>query len=340
MNIKEYLLNTIFVFGSTDFFSVYGYMSFSDDGKILSYNNDNERFYKLDGDTVCIYNKNYDMTRIFDRNAEAFIGKDVNSKSGFFLVPLIKFSHAPDVSKFTHRLFVNSIPKSGTYFLERIMMNLGYTSARLHIGGRNVCDDYRFVDDSEIHVEPQLVRRIFPLNIIDPHVKQGEFLVGHVEYKDIVDKFKEDGFSVISMKRNLRDVLISLYNFKLHKVHSLGLGDDLWKSLSDDDRFIGFLSYYENIDIAHIKLMASLIADDESALRYEDLNTGSVFAASYISKELGVDIEIVKKTIDGARGQHTPTKSMEHATYFWDNRAEDFFIRSQLFNLNKKLGYE
>lgn len=340
MNVKEHLLNTIFVFGSTDFFSVYGYISFSEDGKILGYQHDNERFYKLDGETVYIFNKDYNLTRILDRHGDAFLGKGVRAESGFFLVPLIKFSHISGVSKFTHRLFVNSIPKSGTYFLERILMDLGYTSTRLHIAGRDACDDYRLTQDSDIHVEPQLVRRNFPVNMIEPHVKKGEFLVGHVEHKDIVDKFKEDGFLIISVKRNLRDVLISLYNFKLHKVRSCGLGDDLWKLLNDEDRFIGFLSYYNDKDIAHIGLMADLIAEDKSALRYEDLNAIGDVSALHLSKELGIDIEIIKKMINGARGKQTPTKSVEHVNCSWDNRAEEFFRRSRLFDLNKKLGYD
>lgn len=240
---------------------------------------------------------------------------------------------------------INTIPKAGTYFLEAVLSALGASSLRLHLSGNEIVDDYRGLSDDEIHRDPECVRVKCPIELITS-LLNGNTVVGHIEFLSVLNKAREQGNVVFNLYRNLREVLVSLYRFKLNKVKSLGGGDDFWRTLGDENRFLAFLIFYAERDIAHIKKVAETIISDKDSLciSYEDMCAGSLSSdiRSELEKiQIGFSDAVVSQ-LSKLSGTQTPTYSGQRSEWaqYWNSDVEAFFVSSGLLDINKRLGYE
>lgn len=348
------IFRTVYAFGSfCD--KIYGYMTLQPDGKILGYYHPNEARYEIRKGKLYFFHENGYITSVLDYYPETnmFMGFVYNKKYPLFLAPVIT------LNQFNSRLeyppiLINSIPKSGTYFLERALIEIGYNSHRLHLSGYNIVDDYRGISDEEMHVDPEKVRIYLPVYLITSLLKNGELVVGHIESKEVIYEIKKQDILLIYLVRNLRNVLVSLYRFKYNKVKPNDSipNDYYWRKVTKDkERFKAFLLVYFEYDLSHIKNIASLICEENERekdnviiIRFEDLvnlKLGNEIKKkiSHIHRDLFKFIEIGLKK---ALFTKTSTFSGKISNFeeLWDDEVEEFFEISGLKKLNQLLGYE
>lgn len=330
----------VFAFGSpTD--AIYGHMVLRTDGTIMGYRHANEsswRLSKKSGELEFLSEAGYRTSHLEARSASAWVGKAQDSR---FPVMLVSALHH-DATGSSPSIVVNSIPKAGTYFLEAALARAGFPSSGLHLGGRRSVDDYRGLSLSEMHRVPERHRLTLPVELA-PCITPGRTTPAHVECLETVARMREYGLHVIHLKRDLRDVVISLYRFKLDRVAPTDELDHAWRSLDEPTRLCAFLFHYARSDFADIRNMAKLVAS-EPALAYEDLMAAripagmtSVFDAISpgLSNRLAVELSNV-------RNQPTSTLSSTHSNWrlHWTDQVQNIFVALGLDEANKLLGYD
>jgi hypothetical protein len=92
-------------------------------GSIYGYVSDRECRWNLDGDVLFITNADNEITSRYKYNGSVFLGEVEGEKHPLYLVPIIATSDFDTVS--APKIFVNSIPKSGTYFVEAALTQAG-----------------------------------------------------------------------------------------------------------------------------------------------------------------------------------------------------------------------
>jgi hypothetical protein len=138
-----------------------------------------------------------------------------------------------------HRIVVCSIPKAGTYLVDRLLELLGCVPSRLHLLS-SVLTDYRFATMREARENWQ--RLLFDVSL-DRAVElmlPGQFSVGHLECSDHVRRVLSS-VKKLFVFRDLRDGVVSFLRF----LASTGRGGEAtraWKDLPPGtDQMLRFL---------------------------------------------------------------------------------------------------
>lgn len=337
---------TIYAYGSPTG-SAYGELVFQPDGEIYGYGDDNLCAWIMAGSELCLLDQEGDIASRFSYIAEGiWQGRVENQGFPLYLLPLLKTDAHSDAGEYRCSGFlVNSIPKSGTYFLEAALKEAGIPSLRLHLSGTNIIDDYRQLPDDEVHVNPKQCRVNFPVDLVTRLLK-GRAVVGHIESPLMLDFIREQDICIFNLRRNLRDVLVSLYRFKYKKVKPCDEVDGYWREMSEQTRFIAFLMTYSACDIAHIKEIAlMMLSDDESIpVKYEEMCSDS------FSEEVKAKLNRLKPgfaqqlcaALMAQYGKKNPTFSGTRSNWqdYWSEDAEKYFVISGLKEINSQLGYE
>ncbi len=337
--------SAVYVFGSPcDQF--YGTMVFLPDGSIAGYSQPNEARWALDGDVLTFFNVLGEPTSRLRRDGGSgcWLGTPVNSKWPLALIPIMRHQR-PNSNLSLPPVLINSIPKSGTYFAKSVFAELGWRPVRLHLSGSSVVDDFRDVDEKDMHVE---LNHKFncPMGCVAAILKPGDLVTGHIGPLDEVEALRARNVMVLSMVRNLRNVLVSLCNFKLQKVRPTSLGDRLWREVADAERFTSFLAFYAEKDIEFIKYMATQFLRDPQArrVRFEDMLDGRVsteLAARLDAASPGLSMRFSSAVEKRVRTQNsTYSGHLANWRSVWNDAAERFFEESGLRDLNVALGYE
>lgn len=340
------LTRVVFSFGSPCN-GQYGHLTLSESGEILGYHHPNERRWSLLDGELRFHSESGAITGRFHhcQQSGSWIGHVEGRKWPLSLQPTLSLGSATSSACIFPPVLVNTIPKSGTYFVEAALNQVGCPSLRLHLGGNDAVDDYRGMADQEIHIDPEAVRLYCPLPLVTSILKS-EHVVGHIHNQDIIDNIRAQGVCVLNVIRNLRDVLVSLYRFKLEKVRPLDELDKFWRSIpGTSERFLAFLIYSHSRDIQAIRNIANTMLRDNRGilLRYEELCTGQ------ISLEAKQKLNQIKDDLDKQLGQAfrdqygkpNPTYSgaRSHWQDFWSEAAENYFLQTGLEELNQSLGY-
>lgn len=336
--------NVIYSFGSQSHQN-YGQVIFKPNGELYGYSNQNEFSWKMDNNELCLLNNIGEVTSRFQYYNDYWLGHGEGNKWPFYLLPLIKFEFYDKNNTFNNSgFFVNSIPKSGTYFLEDALKKLGVDSTRLHLTGHDVVDDFRNLPDHEIHVNPGQVRIACPVHYVT-QMLNGRIAVGHVEEYDSIIKMHQQKVTVFNLRRNLRDVLVSLYRFKFSKVKPFGEFDLHWRSFSEQSRFVGFLLTYSQFEISHIKQIGEMMLMDKDSidLTYEEMCEGVFSDTNKLKLEQvrsGFSNDL-SSALSLQYGKVNPTYSGSRSNWqsIWNDDAESFFQTSGLADLNSRLGY-
>lgn len=336
-SIKNTLTSTIYSFGSSCD-GIYGQMVFFPNGIIHGYVHPNECYWDLENGVLIFYDVNRVISASFDfsERLNTWIGISKGQKWPLFLVPVIKID-SPVNSGLS--IFINSIPKSGTYFLEKVFTSLGMKSSGLHLSGRTTIHDNRGIDN--IHFQPsnQYIRCDLSL-LASLLADTNTITVGHIEYVDVVNKFSDSGIKVISVVRNLRDVLVSLMKFKEQKVKESSCAESLWKKQVGPNKLEAFLCYYHSLDIQHIKsVTAAIIEYETDVVKYEELVNGN-FPLSVVNNysQLSEIEEHLKRNLNVSTSTYSGQRS--NFSDFWSIDMDKYFFDSGLYELNAKLGYE
>lgn len=337
---------TIYAFGSQTG-TGFGELIFQPDGEIYGYENDNACAWTSVDNELCLLDLEGAVTSRFRYIAEGIWQGHVENKSfPLYLLPLLKTDRHSDSGEYRCSGFlVNSIPKSGTYFLEAALREAGIPPVRLHLSGTNIVDDYRQLSDDEVHVNPERCRVNFPVHLVT-HLLQGRAAVGHIESSPMLDLIRQQQVCIFNLRRNLRDVLVSLYRFKYKKVKPCGEVDGYWREMSEQSRFIAFLITYSTCDIAHIKEIALMMLSDEESIpvKYEEMCSDS-FSEEVKAKLDGLKPGFSQQLSAGLMAQYgkkNPTFSGTRSNWqdYWSEDAEKYFVISGLKEINIQLGYE
>lgn len=248
---------------------------------------------------------------------------------------------ATDIPTGAPSIVVNSIPKSGTYFLDAALNDVGFSSSRFHLSGIHTVDDYRNAPETTMHKNPQIYRTQMPIDLV-PCITSRQTIAAHCEYPEIIQRMRDRGHLVLHVVRNLRDVLISLYQFKLNVVEPLDVLDHSWRRISEPNRFIAFMFHFAEKDLKHILKLAQNFST-EPQLRYEDLFVGHIprpIKRILDRFERGLSLKLTKSVL-AVHGKSTPTLSPKRSVWqdHWTDDIELMFNALGLADANRALGY-
>jgi hypothetical protein len=323
---------TLYSFGSASG-GHFGYMALREDGRIGPYSHPNERGYSFDGAQLSFQDEQGHVSNMLAYHADANCFYNP-SGSGLYLLPVLELTAQGEAAPGLPPVLINSIPKSGTYFLEAACAGLGARALRLHLFAQT-CHDYRGVPDELMHRDPRDLSIAVPAGAVAHLLRPGGLVVGHVDDNAQLDECAKAGVTVLNCVRDLRAVLVSLYHFKRGKVAAISPADTAWRSLAPVPGFIAFLCCFADRDIAHIRRMAEIILErGEPVIRFEDALAGQV-------PEVLPGFSL-NEALRAARNQATSTYSGRNRddAAFWSPAAVAFFAESGLQALNERLGYE
>lgn len=338
-NASDELSQHIFAFGSpVD--TIYGHMVLGPNGKISGYRHANESAWRLsaDGALEFISETGSRTSYLKAQSGSAWLGRTETSVFPVMLVSALRH----DAKASAPAIVVNSIPKAGTYFLEAALSAAGFPGSGLHLAGERSIDDYRGLSPAEMHSRPEQRRLLLPVELV-PCITPGHTTPAHVERAETVQRMLSSGAHVIHVKRDLRDVIISLFRFKLERVEPTDALDGAWRAIDGQEQLCAFLFHYAERDIAHIREMAHLIAD-RPALAFEDMISAN------IPEELRDQFDAIRPGLSAdvaaglaaVRGRATSTLSKERSDWraHWSPKIQQIFVALGLEEANRHLGYE
>lgn len=280
------LQSRIFVFG--EYCShAYGWLRFDgDSGVCASYPHPREALYRLEGGVLdFLFADGKSVTarlELVHSQPLLFHGSTLGLNNLLYLREVLALARPGNQSPALPRrpaILVNSVPKSGTYFLQRAFQELGFRPSDLHLGNTCLHDNRGLARDAGIHRAPWDREVAVDVRLLAPLLAPGSVTVGHIDDPNVVQAFIEANVVVIHVVRDLRSILWSLFSFKLAVVEPRDDADRHWRSCpSLLEQFMGFLAYSWNRDIQHISNCCRAFANlhDVPVLRYEDLVTGNL----------------------------------------------------------------
>lgn len=321
----------------------FGHMVLRPGGEVVGYANPNEARWRPtpEGDLCFLDRDERPTAQLRHRGGDIWMGTAKGNRYPLHLLPALSIeqplTHPPgEVS-----VIINTIPKAGTYLVEAAFQEMGFLPSRLHLVGSHDVDDYRGISESEMHRNPARYRVSLPVELVAA-ITQGYATPAHIEHTEIVDRMERLGARMLHVKRDLREVVVSLYRFKMARVDPVNFIDASWREHREPERLIGFMYYYADKDLKHIGEMARLISQ-RPALRFEDVISGkldrdAVELLEAISPRLS---SAFPPALIKARDSGTSTLSSAPTRWrdYWSPSAEAAFRAFGLASLNEALGY-
>jgi hypothetical protein len=145
---------------------------------------------------------------------------------------------------FRPKVFVNSIPKSGTHLLAQILLDMGINNKNVQ-GGGNSHDSMHFLVEFGLQTPLEEIEQKMSL------LEKGAFLAGHRDYDEEFNNIlKENKISHVLIVRDPRDVVVSrtfyIQKRPEHKLFSY------YNGLSRRERFIASINGVDSGDMLGI----------------------------------------------------------------------------------------
>ena len=334
----EDLFHHVFAFGSPAD-RMYGQLVLRPGGRILGYSHANERSWELDaaGNLLFLSESGAVSSRLRAESPSIWRGHLEGAQYPVMLASLLRHDAGGDLPS----IVVNSIPKSGSYFLTAAMAAAGFPASGLHLAGPELVDDNRALDVAQVHTAPLAVR--IPVQAdLAASITPGKCNPAHLSDPAVIDRIIARGGHVFHVKRDLRDVVTSLYRFKMNRVAPTDPLDSAWRRLPEPQRFVAFLYHYAAADLAHVREMAFFIAG-KPAFSYEGMVRAEIpdnvlpeleqvlpgFAAR-IAQGLRMSLGTPTSTQSGARSDWRT---------LWSDDIQRIFEALGLQEANRALGY-
>jgi hypothetical protein len=348
--MHDFLYSSIYAYGSPcgEFF---GDLTLDRSGMVRGYAHPNEHHFVIEGDELVFRCADERPTSRFHipADAGALLGHVEQSCYPLHLVPVIRIEPPAIPHARGAGVFINSVPKSGTYFVEAAFALAGFPSLRLHVDGiTGDVIDWRGIPDAAVHRLPDRALR-FPPRLLSPLLGGGS-IAGHVAQRDLIASFQTADVLVIHLVRNLRDQMISNYRTLAEKRIPVGTFEDYCLRQPFADGLRMFYAYHHGrcsvqpaLDLTRriVDMITGL--PDAVVLRYEDVSRGEIpddMAARLdaYSPSLATDL---RQAFVAAKGQPTPTLSKARSDWgaVWTDDLEAFFRAVGLDELNRRLGY-
>lgn len=148
------------------------------------------------------------------------------------------------------KLYVFTIPKSGTYFLAELLSRLGWRNSHMHIAEAHYLDN-KDVDVKAIARDPLLTLNKAPFNDSLGMVENGALCYGHMNPMHFYGPHRSD-FAVVGCRRHLREVLVAEFiDFRFRREDHLVQWISREAVADDFDAFAAYMERHGPI-IAHI----------------------------------------------------------------------------------------
>lgn len=247
-----------------------------------------------------------------------------------------------------HRVVVCSIPKAGTYLVDRLLELLGCVPTRLHHSSA-ILTDYRFATVREARENYERLLIDIPLDRAVPLMLPGQFGVGHLECSDYVREVLSS-VKKIFVFRDLRDGVVSFLRF----LAATGRGGDAtrtWKDLpAGPEKTLHFLDVagqdYFNMTLPMIDWLDQ---PDVFCISFETLygDAGADEQRALIERlhgflDLPGDLPDINALCSSLIGAPTMTFSGGRVSYqsYWNEEVERRFAAFGGAQANLRLGYE
>lgn len=346
----EFLHQSIFAYGSPcgEFF---GHLVLDRSGIVRGYAHANEHHFTIEGEELVFRAADNRPTSRFriPADAGALLGHVENSRYPLHLVPVIQLEPPAVPRPRAAGVFINSIPKSGTYFAEAAFSLAGFPALRLHLNGiTGEIIDWRDIADEDVHrLENRAIK--LPPSLLAPLLGGGS-IVGHVAHTPLIDCFEREGVLVVHLVRNLRDQMLSNYRALTEKRIAVGAFESfcLQQPLADGLRMFyayhhGRCSARPEFDLTRriVEMLSCL--PQAIVLRYEDFSRGVIPAdvAARLDDAIPGLASELRTAFLAAKARPTPTLSTAGSNWraVWSDNLEAFFEATGLDELNRRLGY-
>lgn len=265
---RDELTRTVYMFGSMTH-GPYGAMTFGRDGRIGTRYHPNEFAYSLNGEVLAFETADGQVTSklAFDKDSRTFRPLDGRNH---VLTPLLELGPTKAQTRFPP-VFVNTVPKSGTYLMYAALQAAGMTPLDLHVMD-GFLHDNRGVPPEEIHYDPAAREHPVSADAVAGIMRPGEFVVGHLDSPDVIRRIADQGVQVINLIREPRAMLLSHEAFRRAKVKPTP-EDLLWQS---EEGIAGFKAFLLGFPIEQWLRQTEMIAERFPFLRFEDILKGKV----------------------------------------------------------------
>ncbi len=227
-------------------------------------------------------------------------------------------------------VFVNSIPKSGTYLLAAILEELGLAFTQWHVF-ETFYDDYTGVPLELARAKPQHYRVRQGVDRTISRLCPGQFAVGHLQFNQRT-RLALEGCRVIFLKRDLRECLVSHMRWQA----ATGRDRSAWTRVEDPrQRMLAYLS----------KWGRSFINRARSVAEWE-AHAHHVFTFGELRRERAPNRVAAAMDLDASPGR-APQDTQDTLTRmppvdwscFWSDDAETKFRQLQGHVLNASLDF-
>lgn len=249
------------------------------------------------------------------------------------------------------KIYIDTIPKAGTYFTAAFLSELGFTDTGLHVGQEEVLRTADF--DARINAErPTKTAEKRAYAEVIRGLKEGELAFGH--YPVALHPLRFPGVFFVCCYRHPRKTLVSEFiDFRFRRKD---IGWISPRRIADDQE--AFRAYMERHAARHLSAMRALLgvswlmrvrAPGFTRRRYAFCNFDDLLTDSAVARNLaaavGADPERAPAALEAAKAAETKTKATDIAVNraaLWTPEAERLYAASgaeRLVRRARRLGW-
>lgn len=329
---------TVYKFGilSTGHF---GDMILQTDGRVGVYRHPNEFAYRISDGFLEFLSESGDITsrlkHVPEGNCFLMDGNEL------YLLPVVTLGPPPAKPRWPARVMINSIPKSGTYYMSRVMRDLGFVDTGLHAAS-DAFTDHRNIADALKHYDIRPRIRTCAARALTAIMRPGEFILAHLHTPEEWRAIRAQNTVIINMVRDLRNVLVSYFHFSKTKVKPAHEGARLSFALEPKAGFAVFLASIENNELERLRQnIETVLQSDGVVLNFENIEQ-DIWPRHTMMQLEDIQPGFGAAFVDAVRRNHnkaTSTLSERRAHFqdYWSDEVEAFFQNTGFAALNERI---
>ena len=244
------------------------------------------------------------------------------------------------------KLFVTSMPKSGTYLAVEFFRVLGFHYTGLHLAQKTYID-YSKADLHSSTYHPETLRVNVPLWKSLRLINENAFACGHIGPKKI-NRLLLRRFNVVFLQREVRSALVSYFKFFKETGRQNAKNKKWYHIDSPVQSFSGFLEEQGDYRIRMYRNLANWVnISSVNILRFEWLiSKDATNILSFLKRtihDIDISTHYIEYLLDSVHTKKTITKSSNSSglnfNNCWSEDAEYFFQQHGGPNINSLLGY-
>lgn len=273
------LTRSVFLFGAMGH-GPHGYITFAEDGRVTTYQNRNEAFYRYEEGVLSFLNDTGSVTSTLAplEGHPLCFRPHGNGIGSHYLEPVLTLAPtqppadaATDLPTDRPPVLINTLPKSGTYMAAQALLDIGYTQVDLHLSAHFLHDN-RGVPQDEIHWSPNERALPIPARAAVALLKPGEFMVGHIDSPEELRAIQRMPVQLLNIVRTPYSQILSMMKFRQKKVKPTPK-DLVWHSLTGMAQLKAFVISHP---VDYWLSFSQMITEEFPFLRFEDLRQGRV----------------------------------------------------------------